>query len=137
MEIFLTIIDFLIFGLIIGTPILLFVVLKKIKYRAFFYFLIGLVVLCGLIWTFAWWTDKSNHILLEYYGCNFYGMGEIERYCNVLSENMERVKGIEISLMGIGWTLKAMFGIVIFSPYLLIVYIGGRLFEKIKMRKND
>ena len=138
METFVVVIDFLIFLLAIGSPILLLIVLKKLntRYWHLFYFLTGLLVFCGAIWLSVWWTDKSYHILLEYYGYNIDGMSEKEFYGNVLPENMERVKRMETSIMGIGWPLKAMFGMVILSPYLLVVYFGNRVLEKIKSVKN-
>ena len=128
METFVTIIDFLILGLILAAPILLLVVLRKsnIKYFCVYYFLVGLLILGGTMCFFAWWTDKSDHILMEYYGYNFHGMNEHESYEKVLSENIERVKNMETSIMGIGWSLKAIFGFVIFVPYLVVVYVGNK-----------
>lgn len=132
METFIAIIDFLIFGLIVVTPILLLFFLKKlnIKNTYIYYFLIGLLVSGGIIYFFAWWTDKSNLILLEHYGYNIYGMNNVESYKEVLPENIEQVKKIEQSAMGIGWTLKAILGFVVLIPYLLLVYIGNKLLEK-------
>ena len=134
MEIFITILNFLILGMIIAIPIILLIVLKKfnIKYYFIYYFLIGLFLLGVVSYFFAWWADKSDMMLLEYYGFNFDAMNDTERYGNVLPENMERVKSIEISIMGIGWTLKAIFGFVIFLPYLLFVFIGDKLLQLIR-----
>ena len=146
MKIFVIIINFLLLLLIIGSPILLLVVLKKtnLKYYHITYFLTSLWILVVVVLIFAWWTDKSNIILLEHYGCNIYGMSDTERYCKVLPEDMEQVKRMEISMMGIGWPLKAIFGIVILSPffllYLFAVLFAGYFWEKllkiIKNKKN-
>ena len=63
-------------------------------------------------------------------------MSEPERCEKVLPENMERVTKLKNSIMGIGWPLKAMFGFVLLSPYLVVVYVGNRIIEKIKNKKN-
>lgn len=139
METVITIIDFLLFLIGIGVPVLLLAILKsKTKYYRIFYFLIGLLVLSGIIWLSTWWMlDKSNHILLEYYGYDIDGMSEKERFYKVLPENVERVKSIEVSIMGIGWPLKAIFGIIILSPYLLVVYFGNWIFENFRNSKKS
>ena len=138
MENLVAIIDWLIILIGIGAPVLLLVFLKsKTKYYRIFYFLIGLLVLGGIIWSSAWWSDKSDHILLEYYGYHHDGMNEMERFDKVLPENVERVKSIEVSIMGIGWPLKAIFGIIIFSPYLLVVYFGNWIFENFRNLKKS
>ena len=62
-------------------------------------------------------------------------MNHNEFYENVSSENMEKVKSLETSIMGIGWPLKAIFGFVIFLPYLIFVYIGKNSFDKVKNKK--
>ena len=84
--------------------------------------------------TFAWWTDKSNRILLAHYGYNIDGMNETEFYEKVLPENMERVKGLESSINGVGWSLKALMTLEFYSPYLmfsyLIIYLVGRSRKK-------
>ena len=139
MEIFITITNFLILGLIIATPILLLLILNKLKTKRvlIFYFLTGLLVLGLLIWIFAWWGYESDLILLKHYGYNIDGMNDTEFYGNVSPENMERVKGLETSIMGIGWPLKAIFGFAIFMPYLIVVYVGKILIDKIKNKKNE
>ena len=53
-----------------------------------------------------------------------------ESYENVLPQNIQKVKKIEKSVMGIGWTLKAMFGFIMYIPYLLAVFIVRIIWEK-------
>jgi len=138
METYIAIIDFLILGLIMATPILLLVYFKKsnTKHSCIYYFLIGLLVSSGIICCFAWWTDKSNLILLEHYGYTFH-VNTTKSYENVLPENIERVKNMETSIMGVGWPLKAILGFIVFIPYLLLVYIGNKLLKKIKNEKSE
>ena len=139
METLISITNFLIFGLIIIAPILILIILKrlKIKRTVIIYSLIGLSVLGFLILIFAWWTDKSNMILLEHYGYNYNGWSDVERFQNVVQENLEKVKRLETSIMGIGWPLKAIFGFVMTIPYLIIVYLGKIMIDRLKQNKNE
>ncbi|MNR36563.1 hypothetical protein D3C85_1544930 [compost metagenome] len=58
-------------------------------------------------------------------------------YEKVLPENIERVKSLEMRIMGIGWPLKAVFMSVCFSPILLAVYFLNNLLDKIRKKKNS
>ena len=88
---------------------------------------------------FAWWGYESNILLLKHYDGYWYnpdsGGYQVE-YEKVLPENIERVKILERSYLGIGWPLKAIFMFVFFSPILLVVYFLNNLIVKIK-KKND
>jgi hypothetical protein len=139
METLITISNFLILGLIIISPILILIILKrlKIKRTVIIYSLIGLFVLGFLILIFAWWTDKSNMILLEHYGYNYNGLSDVERFQNVVQANLEKVKRLETSIMGIGWPLKAIFGFVMTIPYLIIVYLVKIMIDRLKHNKNE
>ena len=86
-----------------------------------------------LISIFAAWGDFSNLILLNHYGYSVDGMN----YENVLPENRERVDTLVTSLMGIGWPLKAMFGFIMTIPYLIFVYFGKILTDRIMIKKNE
>jgi hypothetical protein len=85
--------------------------------------------------TFGWWTDYSDNKLLEHYGYNFDAMNDTERFANVSIDNMERVKSLETSIMGIGWPLKVMISYVFYLPYLLIVYLVN-YFRGTKNKQN-
>lgn len=139
METLITISNFLILGLIIFSPILILVILKKLKIKRtlIIYSLISLLVLGALIWIFAWRDDKSDMIILEHYGYNNYGWTETERFQNVAQENFEKVKSLEANSMGIGWPLKAIFGFVMTVPYLIIVYLGKIMISKLNNYKNE
>jgi len=135
METIITIINFVILGLIISLPILTIIRLRKSNTRkvAVKYFLIGLLLMAFLISIFAAWGDFSNLILLYHYGYSVDGMN----YENVLPENRERVDTLVTSLMGIGWSLKAMFGFIMTIPYLIFVYFGKMLTDRIMIKKNE
>lgn len=121
-------------GLIILPVIILYELNKRnIKYRFIVYLVLGLLTTSVFMLIFSWWSVTSNKILLSYYGYDFEGLKEIDRYANVNSENVEWVKNLEISLYGIGWALKAIFSYIFYSPYLLIVYLIIHLIRKRKI----
>lgn len=70
-------------------------------------------------------------ILLRNYGYNIDGMNIIEFYDKVSPTNMEQVKRLETSIMGIGWPLKAIFGYIIAIPYLIFIYLGKMLIKRL------
>lgn len=96
------------------------------------YLILGISITSILILIFAWWSDTSNKMLLSHYGYDFEAMNVTERFENVSAQNMERVKRLEVSMMGIGWPLKAFMTYVIYSPYLIIVYMVSYLLKKYK-----
>ena len=75
-------------------------------------------------------------MLLSHYGYDYYGMNDTEKYGNVSPENMESVKKLEISMLGVGWPVKAFMGYVIYSPYLIVVYLMFILLEKLRNKQN-
>ena len=99
--------------------------------------MISLFALGILMMIFALWSYKSDLILLKHYGYNIDGMNDTEFYGNVSPENMEQVRSLETSIMGIGWPLKAIFGYLIFIPYLIFVYSGKMLIKRLKKNKNE
>lgn len=137
METIIKIADILILGLILSTPILLLLILEKLNTKRTFlvYLLIGVIVLGILIFTFSWWCDKSNMMLLRNYGYNIDGMNDIEIYGNVSPNDLEQIKRLETSIMGIGWQLKALFGYVFVIPYLLFIYLGKMLITRLANKR--
>ncbi len=139
METLITISNFLILGLIIIAPILILYILKRLKTKrtVIIYSLIGLSVLGILMLIFAWWSHESDLILLKHYGYNIDGMNEAEFFGNVLPKNLDTVKRLETSIMGIGWPVKAIFGFVMTIPYSIFVYVGKVLIDRIMTNKNE
>jgi hypothetical protein len=137
MELLTTIVSFsLLLGLIL-VPIFLFVGMKK-WYRPKFgflaYLISGLIITAGIIWAFAWWAHYSDELLMNHFGYDFDPMNDIDRFENVDSENLEKVKQLEIGYFGIGWSLKAIMMFVFYSPYLLIVYFAGQWIKRNKKK---
>lgn len=140
MEVLITVISFILLVMLIVTPVSTIAKLNKanIKNRFITYLILGIIFTSIITPLFAWWADKSNHILLSHYGYDSDAMNEDERFANVSVENIEQVKSLEISVMGIGWTLKAIMGYVFYFPYLLlIVYLIVNLIEKYKKKRSD
>jgi 4-amino-4-deoxy-L-arabinose transferase-like glycosyltransferase len=136
MEVKTTIISLLFLVGLMLSPILIIRWLHKqnIKSKFIAYLLLGIVITAVLFLFFAWWTDTSNMMLLAHYGYNIDAMNETERFGQVAAENMERVKSLETSIMGIGWPLKAMMGYIVYMPYLLIIYFVTKAIRKNKNR---
>jgi len=136
MEFLIAAITFTLFGGLLISPILLlrFINQTNINYKFITYLTIGIILTAIVAFVFAWWTYTSDLLLLKHYGYDIDGMNETEFYGKVLPENMEKVKSLETSIMGIGWPLKAILTFIFYSPYLLIVY-GVTYFIGRKTRK--
>lgn len=136
METLIIISNFLILGLVLFAPILILLILKKYKIRRtlIIYSFSSLFIFGILIPLFVWRAYESDLILLEYYGYNMDGMNEFERYRNVLMENTEQVKNLETSIMGVGWQVKAIFAYISFIPYLIFIYVGKMIINRMKKK---
>lgn len=136
MEILIRIISLIFFAGLIICPIILLKQINKtkIKFKFVIYLAFGIVLNAIIVFVFAWWGYISDLILLKHYGYNIDGMNETEFYGNVLPENMDKVKNMETSIMGIGWPLKAMMTYVYYFPYLIIVYLVAYLIGKKKTK---
>ena len=123
-EFLVTAITFLLLvGLLISPPLLhRFIRRTNIKYKFVAYLTIGVILTALITLIFAWWTHTSDLLLLKHYGYDIDGMNETEFYGRVLPEHLDKVKSLEISIMGIGWPLKAIITFVFYSPYLIIIY---------------
>ena len=136
MEFLVNLITLTLFIGLLTNPILLlrFINRTNIKHKFISYLTAGVLLTAILVFVFAWWAYKSDLILLEYYGYDKDGMNEQEFYGKVLPENMDKVKSLETSIMGIGWPLKAILTFIFYAPYLLIIY-GATYFIGRKTRK--
>lgn len=125
--------NYLFIVLIILSPIIILIILKRlrIKETLLFYSIFNLIIMGVLILIFAWWADKYDLILMENLGYNFEGMDENEIFQNVSKNNLEKVKLLESRIMGIGWPLKAIFAYVFSIPYLIIVYYVNILIKRL------
>lgn len=139
MEILFNTIAFALLLGLIAVPIILFIALKKwyrLKFGFMVYLVSGLVFTAGGMWAYAWWADYSDQLLMGYYGYDFEAMNDTGRYANVKSENLEKLKRLEIGYFGVGWPLKAGMLFVFYSPYLLLVYLIGQGIASLKRKKK-
>ena len=112
--------------------------IKFIKIKFTFYVLIiclSLSVIC------AFWKDYSSEILLKSYNAYVLnpdsGTEQVE-YENVKSENIQRVKQLEHTIMGIGWPLRAIFIFVLsILPVFLLTYLTNEIIETMILRKRN
>lgn len=134
MEILNKLLSFSLLLAIMASPILVLFGLKKfhLKSNLIIYLILGITITSILTLLFAWWSDASKHMLLSHYGYDFEAMDDGERFANVSAQNLERVKRLKRSMMGIGWPLKAFMTYVVYAPYLLIVYLITYLINKYK-----
>jgi hypothetical protein len=134
MVIFIVTTSILLFVILFITPpaILYFLIKRKVNFLFLRYIIFGLILTAIIFTLFAWWTHFSDKLLLSNYGYNFDSMNDIERFENVSVENMDEVKRIENSIMGIGWPLKAMMMFPLFSIYLFVIYLIGYGYKKYK-----
>ena len=138
MEVLTTVISFGLLVALVISPILLILILTKLKLKNRFiiYLFLGATITSALTLLFAWWSDASTEILLSHYGYDYYGMNDTERYGNVFPENMKRVQELEMSMLGVGWPVKTFMAYGIYSPYLIIVYLIFILLKKLRNRQN-
>lgn len=132
MEILNTAIKFALLIALIISPAILFNKLHKQNFRYFFvYYLIsaGLITFF-LILILAWWSHFSIELLLSHYGYSSGDLNETDRMKNVAIENLDTVKKLRISKMGIGWPLKAFMFYPFYFPYLILVYLGMSFYKK-------
>lgn len=98
---------------------------------------ISLPLICFLIALTAYWPHFYSDLRLELMGLDFGGMSDAERARNVLPESREEATALYWSNMGIGWPLKAIFGMVLFAPYPTVVCGGGVLVKHVRRRRNS
>lgn len=139
MEILVTITSGILLGLLLLSPIILLRYLNKKnrKYKFLSYLVLNVLIAASILFVFAWWGHTSNTLLLTHYGYNVEGSSDTKYDEHVAPENLERVKELATSRMGIGWPLKAMMMFTFYSPYLLIVYLTIYLIGRFKEKWNS
>jgi hypothetical protein len=139
METLVTIVSLLLIIAVIASPIVILIGLKRLhvkNYKFLAYLAVGAIVTSVLTFIFGWWSGASNQILLCHYGYDLDAMDYTGRFSNVSAENLERVKQLEMRLMGVGWPLKSIMMFVFYAPYILMVYLVVYLIAK-SMRAKD
>ncbi|GAA0706054.1 MULTISPECIES: hypothetical protein [Vreelandella] len=119
-------------GLIIATPI--YCVAKS---RSFIRLnLISIPIIFTLVIAGAYWPHFYKDVRLEMMGLDFDGMSDEERTRNVTPEQKEEAIELYWSLMGIGWPLQAIIGMVLVLPYPSTVWLVGFGAKRVFRRKT-
>lgn len=136
MEILITVIMLVLGIALISCPILILNKLyrRNSNFTFITYLLFSALATFLLVLVFAWWSDYSCKLLLSYYGYDLNGWNDLEKFKNVAIENLNRVKEIDKSRMGIGWLLKAFIFYAFYFPYLFIVYAANYFIKNINKK---
>ena len=115
----------ILFIALLTAPFYIYIRNKKLnlKYNFIIYFFFAFIFSVFTMTFFAWWSQKSNEILLVHFGYHLDGMNNEERIGKVKKENLEIASELIKSQGGIGWPLKAIFAIANYIPYILLVYL--------------
>lgn len=103
----------------IAVPV--FCVLKG--YRFFKTNLISIPIICAIVILGAYLADAYPLIQLHFMGFNFDGLSDAERLSAVEPASSALATELYSSIFGIGWPLKAIFAMVMVSPYPAAVWI--------------
>jgi hypothetical protein len=87
---------------------------------------LSLITCLLLVSLFAYLPDLYAHIRLDYLGFDFNGWSDEERVINIATEFRDEATKLYRSRMGIGWTLQAIIGAVLFIPYQ--IFASGLVF---------
>ena len=135
MEFLINLIVIILLIILVALPIFSIRLLTNRKFKnKFVVFLISSIIFGGIfLILFAWWCDYSNILLLKFYGYNIDGMNETELYGKVSLKNLQKVKDLESSIMGIGWPLKA---IMLYPFYVIYILVSYPLINMSLKKKN-
>jgi hypothetical protein len=84
----------------------------------------------------TYWPHFYSHYRLEQIGFDFAGMNDVERVRNVLPEMRDEATMLYWSNMGVGWQLKAIFGIAMFALYPTVVWGGAVIVKYLRWKHN-
>ena len=101
------------------------------------YLVVGVLIASVIIWIGAWWGHYSTKLLMSHYGYDFEAMNKTDSFKNVSLNNLERVKNLKKDYLGVGWPFKAIVGLIMYSPYLLLVYFSGSLIRSMKRKIKE
>jgi hypothetical protein len=118
--------------LVLITPFVMPLLLKRKGYvsnmllGSFLSFMMCVLLVVG----FAYFSDLETSLRLGYLGFNFDGWTDEEQLRKIAPEFRDEATKLYRSYMGIGWTFKAIIGVVWLIPYHLVasgfVYIVSK-----------
>ena len=123
MEIAFNILNFILIAAILGSPIFFFYFLEPSRSWRKFALVLGLSLftIVSVAAVFAWWTDFSTRMLIEYYGYNLDGLSAQERFKGVELLDRDKVDQLLIGYFGIGWPAKLIMMLPLLAAYPFIV----------------
>ncbi|BAY66843.1 hypothetical protein NIES22_69870 (plasmid) [Calothrix brevissima NIES-22] len=86
-----------------------------------------------LVTLLAYLPDLYAEMRLDYLGFDFNGWSDEDRLRNIAPQFRDEAIKLYRSIMGIGWTLKAIIGAVLLIPYQ--IFASGLVFMVIKSKK--
>lgn len=108
--------------LLVLLPIIFFLFLRDIKkFKFLFYLFLTLTFGIVFLFLFAKHSNRQNEILLKQCGGDVENLWSMD-YSQVLPENIEKVKSLQISLSGLGWPMKAMMVSPFYLIYTVLIY---------------
>ncbi|WP_263420000.1 MULTISPECIES: hypothetical protein [unclassified Tolypothrix] len=87
-----------------------------------------------LVTLLAYLPDLYAQMRLDYLGFDFNGWSDEDRLRKIDPEFRDEAIQLYRSIMGIGWTLKAMIGAVLLIPYQIVT--SGLVFMVSKSKKH-
>jgi hypothetical protein len=127
---------FFILAIILITPFGMPFLLKRKRYVAnlllssFLSFIVCLLLVSFL----AYFPDLYANLRLDYLGFDFDGWFDEDRVRNIAPELRDEATKLYWSIMGIGWTLKAIIGAVLLIPYQIVA--SSLVFMVSKLKKH-
>jgi hypothetical protein len=95
---------------------------------------LSLITCVFLVSLLAYLPDLYAEMRLDYLGFDFNGWSDEDRLRNVTPEFKDEAIKLYRSIMGIGWTFKAMIGSVLLIPYQ--IFASGLVFMVSKSKKH-
>jgi hypothetical protein len=127
---------FFILVMILITPFTMPFLLKRKGYVAslllssFLSFIVCLLLVSFL----AYFPDLYANLRLDYLGFDFDGWSDEDRVRNIAPELRDEATKLYWSIMGIGWTFKAIIGAVLLIPYQIVA--SSLVFMVSKLKKH-
>ncbi len=87
-----------------------------------------------LVFLLAYLPDLYAELRLDYLGFDFDGWSDEDRLRKIAPELRDEAIQLYRSIMGIGWTLKAIIGAVLLIPYQIVA--SGLVFMVSKSKKH-
>ena len=128
----------LLIGLLVGPALILWLLRRRGVHNMLRGYVIiagltGVVLLTGFARAAAYQQALELQVLGVDTDADFY----TERHAGVAPEDLEFVLELERQHSGIGWPLKAIFGVLIYLPYLGVIYLAKMFWDLVRKRSRS